>query len=80
MDSLIETFHIDTKLLLAQAINFAIVFAVLYFFALKPLMKAMGERTEKIEKSLDDAKKVEEKLAKTEEDYSKELSNAKKDP
>lgn len=79
MDSLIETFHIDIKLLIAQAVNFAIVFSVLYFFALKPLMKVMGERTKTIEKSLDDAKKIEENLAKAEEDYKEKINEAKKE-
>lgn len=79
MDSLIETFHIDFKLLIAQAINFAIVFAVLYFFALKPLMKVMRERTKKIEKSMDEAKEIEQKLAKTEEDYKEKISKARKE-
>jgi len=79
MESLIETFHIDVKLLIAQAINFAIVFSVLYFFALKPLMKVMGDRTKTIEKSLDDAKKIEENLAKAEEDYREKLNEAKKE-
>lgn len=79
MESLIETFHVDIKLLIAQAINFAIVFFVLYFFALKPLFKVMRERTEKIEKSMEDAKKVEEKLALAEVEYKAEVSRAKKD-
>lgn len=56
MDSLVQTFHIDIGLMLAQLINFALVFAVLYFFALKPLMKIMSERTHTIEKGLEDAK------------------------
>jgi F-type H+-transporting ATPase subunit b len=79
MDSLISTFNIDIKLLLAQMINFAIVFAVLYFFALKPLLKVMTDRSSKIEKSLNEAKEIEEKLAKTEEDYGAELAKAKKE-
>jgi len=79
MDNLIETFHLDLKLLIAQAINFAIVIAVLYFFALKPLMRTMKDRSVKIEKSLEDAKKIEEKLNKTETDYKEELAKAKKE-
>ena len=79
MESLIDTFHIDLKLLIAQFINFAIVFAVLYFFALKPLVKVMQERTKKIEKSVDDAKKIEEKLERSEKDYDKKLAEAKKE-
>jgi F-type H+-transporting ATPase subunit b len=79
MESLIEIFHIDIKLILAQAINFAVVLGVLYFFALKPLAKVMEERAEKIEKSLADAKKIEENLAKAEEDYKGTINKAKKE-
>ena len=79
MENLIETFHIDLKLLIAQVINFAIVFCILYFFALKPLMKVMRDRTKKIEKSMDDAHKIEEKLSRTDEEYSKAISKAKKE-
>jgi F-type H+-transporting ATPase subunit b len=79
MESLIETFHIDVKLLIAQMINFAIVFSVLYFFALKPILKTMKERTRKIEESLENADKIDEKLQKTEEAYTAKLNIAKKD-
>lgn len=78
MDSLIETFHIDWRLLAAQAVNFGIVFAVLYFFAFKPLGKVMAERTGKIEKGLNDAKKVEARLEETQIEFDKALSDAKK--
>jgi len=78
MDSLIETFHIDWRLLIAQMVNFSIVFAVLYWFAFKPLAKVMAERTSKIEKGLDDAKKVEEKLSQTQAEFNKAMSEAKK--
>jgi len=79
MDSLVSTFHIDIKLLLAQIINFAIVFAVLYFFVLKPLTKVMAERTEKIEKSVENSKLIENRLAQTEQDYKREIAKAKKE-
>lgn len=79
MDSLIETFHIDFKLLIAQAINFAIVVSILYFFALKPLTKVMTERSNKIEKSLAEAKEIEKKLQKTDADYDAKITEAKKD-
>ena len=78
MDSIIETFHLDLKLLVAQAVNFAIVFAVLYWFVVKPLAKIMAERSQKIEKSLLDAKKVEEKLAETQKEFNKIVNDAKK--
>jgi F-type H+-transporting ATPase subunit b len=78
MENLIETFHLDVKLIIAQLINFIIVFAVLYWFAFKPLVKVMAERASKISKSLDDAKKVEEKLAETQAEFNKVINEAKK--
>ena len=56
MDSLISAFHIDWHIMLAQAINFVIVFAVLYYAAFKPLRKMMDKRSQTIAGGLDDAK------------------------
>ena len=56
MQSIISTFHIDWKIIIAQAVNFAVVFVVLYIFALKPLNKLMSERSDKIKKGMNDAK------------------------
>jgi F-type H+-transporting ATPase subunit b len=56
MESIISTFHIDWKIIIAQAVNFGVVFVVLYIFALKPLSKLMEERSDKIAKGIDDAK------------------------
>lgn len=78
MESLISTFHIDLGLFLAQLINFAIVFAVLYFFAFKPLVKVMSERSDKIAKSLNDADEIEKRLALTEKEQTEIISAAKK--
>lgn len=78
MESLIETFHINWQLLLAQVINFTIVFLVLWYFALKPLMKVMSDRTKKIEKSLDDARQIEENLKKSDEDMVVKIMEAKR--
>ncbi len=79
MDSIISTFHVDLKLLIAQAINFGIIFFVLYKFAFKPIAKIMQERTATIEKSLKEAKEIEEKLSLTEKERNEILSTAKKD-
>ena len=78
MESLISTFHLDLKLFIAQLINFAIVFSILYFFAFKPLIKVMGERTDKIDKSLKDADEIEKRLALTETEKTDIISAAKK--
>lgn len=69
MDSIISTFHIDWKIIIAQAINFGVVFFILYIYALKPLGKLMKERGEKIETGINDAKKSNELLQKASEEY-----------
>lgn len=77
MDSIINTFHIDWKIMIAQAFNFGVVFVVLYMFALKPLTKIMKERTEKIEKGIKDAKENAEVLNNTKSEYEKVIIKAK---
>lgn len=77
MDSFIATFHIDWKILIAQAINFGIVFALLYFFALKPLKKVMGERTTTIEGGISDAKANTEILKNTKKEYDSIVAKAR---
>ena len=62
MDFLIETFHIDARLLLAQIVNFGVVVGVLYFFVFKPLARVMGDREKKIKDGLRFAEQAEEDL------------------
>ena len=52
MESIISTFHLNTGLLVAQVINFAIVVLVLWYFAFRPLNKKMTERQTEIKDSL----------------------------
>lgn len=58
MSEFIATFHIDWKLMLAQIVNFGLVFAALYLLAAKPLKKLMDDRTLEINTGLDNAKKA----------------------
>ena len=48
MSELFSQLGVDWKLLLAQAVNFGIVLAVLTFFLYRPLLKILRERREKI--------------------------------
>jgi len=77
MEELIQTFHIDWQLMLAQIINFAIVFFVIYRFGLKPVMKSMTERSATIAKSLDQAKKIEASIVATGETTAAAIKEAK---
>ena len=79
MDSLIATFHIDWKIIIAQMVNFAIVFFVLYRFAIKPLSKLMSERQSEIKKGLDDAEQNKKILEDTQKSYDDALAQARKE-
>ena len=77
MDSFIETFHIDWKIIVAQGINFIIVLFVLFFLIVKPLKKLMKERSENIAGGLQDAKVNAELLSTTKKEYEEVIRNAR---
>lgn len=77
LTELFGLFGIDWKLMLAQLVNFAIVVAVLWYFALKPLTQTMKTRSEDIAKGLDDAQEATKRLEKTEQDVKAKLQEAK---
>jgi len=79
MDDLIKMFHIDWKLLIAQMINFAIIIAALGFFALKPLVKLMKEREEKIANGVKTAEEMEDKLKEVEKLKQTEIKIGRKE-
>ncbi len=49
MESLIENFGLDWKLLISQAVNFSLVFVILRVTVYKPLLHVMAKRRKKIE-------------------------------
>ena len=53
---------IDWKLLIAQGVNFAILFFVLKRYAYKPMLDFLASRTERIEQGIKDADSAKEKL------------------
>ncbi|MEK7574654.1 MAG: F0F1 ATP synthase subunit B [Patescibacteria group bacterium] len=77
MESIISTFHIDWKIIIAQSVNFAIVFSLLYYFAIRPVNKLMAERNKKISQGIDDAKTNAELLTNTKAEYEAALVKAR---
>lgn len=77
MDSFINTFHIDWKIIIAQGINFVIVLLVLYFLLVKPLKKLMRERSENIAGGLHDAVTNAELLKNTKKEYETIVAKAR---
>lgn len=73
---LIDKLGIDLKLLLAQVVNFVILFVILKKLLYKPILNVMDKRKKMIEKSVEDAKRIEEQVAKVAEEKTKILSDA----
>lgn len=66
MPALIHNLGIDWKILLAQIVNFAILFFALKKFAYKPVLKVLNERRIKIEEALARSKSIDERMAEIE--------------
>ncbi|MDD5651902.1 MAG: F0F1 ATP synthase subunit B [Candidatus Moranbacteria bacterium] len=75
---LLENLGINGKILLAQVVNFFILFWILKKFAYKPVLNLLEERSKKIEKGLKDAEAARKKLEETEIESKKILSDARK--
>lgn len=61
-----ENLGIDLKYLIAQIVNFGILFFLLKKFLYKPILKVLDERTKRIKKGLEFAKEMEKKLKEAE--------------
>jgi F-type H+-transporting ATPase subunit b len=79
MEELITTFHIDWKLMIAQIVNFGLVFAALYLIAAKPLSKLIKDRDEEITTGLENAKKAETEVARANITKEEIIKTAKED-
>ncbi len=79
MEELVKIFGIDWHLILAQVVNFAIVFAVIYYFAYKPVISVVSERQQKIEKGLEDSKQAAIALLESQKKSEDIISKAKKE-
>jgi F-type H+-transporting ATPase subunit b len=62
MEEFVRQFGIDSRLLLSQVVNFAIVLAALQYFAYKPVAKILKERRERIEDGLMKANEADTRL------------------
>lgn len=65
--------------LLAQLINFGILFVLLYLFAYKPVLKMLDERSHKIKESVEQTEHIKEQAARAEEEGKKRIEAASKE-
>lgn len=68
---------LNGTLFIFQLINFAIVATIIWFLILKPLTSKLAERAKIIDDSLENAKKVEENLRRSETKFQERIDDAK---
>jgi len=75
----VEGLGINLPVLLAQIVNFAILFVLLYVFAYKPVLKMLDQRSAKIKGSMEQAEAIRQRTAQTDEEIRKKLAEAQKE-
>ena len=70
---------IDWHVLLAQFINFAILFGLLFFLLYKPMRRMLDERAARIKESMEQTEQIKEQMAKTEEQVREQLEAARRE-
>lgn len=70
---------IDWQVLLAQLINFGILFGILFFLLYKPMRRTFDERSNRIKESMDQAEQIKEQMARTEEQVKEQLVTARRE-
>jgi F-type H+-transporting ATPase subunit b len=70
---------INLPLLLAQLINVAILFGLLYLVAYKPIMKMLDERSRKIKESMEQTEYIKQQAERAEEEAKKRIVAAAKE-
>ncbi|MGH9881906.1 MAG: F0F1 ATP synthase subunit B [Pyrinomonadaceae bacterium] len=76
IEQIAKTFGVDWPHLIAQMISFAIVCALLYRFAYKPVLRMLAERRRLIAQGLANSEKIQAELAKTEVQRGEVLAQA----
>lgn len=74
-----EGLGINLSTLIAQIVSFLVLFALLYFFAYKPILRMFDERSRRIKDSVEQAEKVKEEAAAAEAENRKKLEVAAKE-
>lgn len=72
-----EALGINLSTLLAQIVNFIILFALLYFFAYKRILKMLDERSGRIKDSMEQTEQIKNQAERAEEEVSRQIAAAR---
>lgn len=70
---------ISVPTLLAQIVNFTILFGLLYLVAYKPILRILDERSNKVKESIEQTEHIKEQAAYAEEEARKQIETASKE-
>lgn len=70
---------INLPSLIAQVINFTILFGLLYLVAFKPVMKMLDERSRRIKESMEQTEYIKQQAVKAEQETEKRIAAAGKE-
>ena len=70
---------ISLPTLIAQVINFAILFGLLYLVAYKPLMRMLDERSRKIKERIEQTEYIKQQAAHAEQEAEKRIAEASRE-
>jgi len=76
MGGLIESFGINVPSLIAQVINFGVLFVLLYVLAYKPILRMLDERSRRIKESLEQAEYIKQRTALVEKEIAGRIDEA----
>lgn len=79
MNEVLKSFGIEWKLLLWQAVNFGILFALLRRFFYAPVRRILRERQSKIVESINKADALEKKSRKLEQEFKQKMTSERKE-
>ena len=74
-----EGLGISLPTLLAQIVNFVILFGLLYLVAYKPIMRMLDERSKRVKESMEQTESIKEQAAHAEEEAKKRIEAAAKE-
>ena len=73
-----EGLGINLPMLIAQLVNFIILFGLLYLIAYKPVLRMLDARSKKIKESVDQTERIKEQALHAEEEVKKQIEVARK--
>ena len=79
MEEGLASLGISLPTLIAQVVNFAVLFVLLYLVAYKPILRMLDERSGKVKESMEQTEYIKEQAAHAEEEAKKQIEVAGKE-